>query len=589
MLERLGINAKEAEKTLMVASSEKKNQALKKIAEGLIENTDKIIEANKVDLENGEKNGMAKSMLDRLKLDKERIEGMAKGVLDVATLPEPVGRILSATERPNGLRIEKVSAHDTPQSLAALRHHGVVGRLLAPRIVLTLGKAAHVRQAHIGGKAARDAISRILAAHNVDRRARAARKLGGRHKRAARLRHSQRHVLAGIESGLDGLQCLGSVELRGYTVNEHAVPPALQRQKPAGASSAGRTSKVLIIMVAHEVDTPAHAKQLPQNAHAGAQICQRTLVTLGFAGVADLAAKGNPLVVDRLPILARQNLEQVLLGLERLFGMRLGTQHQAVRDAVDVRIDRDALDNAKPHVEHDVRRFASHARQLHEFLHVGRYLAAIVGDDHLRGLDGMLGLALIKAKRLDGVCHVSHARPGHGLGRGPLGKQPRCHLVDLRIGRLRREQHRDQQAEGILVVQKALDRAIATVETLAHLNGALALGGIGLAWHNDSSAQRHNKLMGTIVPRPRRLRLQKCAGLAAPQACVLAARLDKLRMRTVLDNLAVRQHHDAVERRHGGQAMCHHNGGASTHQVFERLLHQSLGLAVEGRRRLVEH
>lgn len=109
MLERLGINAKEAEKTLMVASSEKKNQALKKIAEGLIENTDKITEANKVDLENGEKNGMAKSMLDRLKLDKERIEGMAKGVLDVATLPEPVGRILSATERPNGLRIEKVS------------------------------------------------------------------------------------------------------------------------------------------------------------------------------------------------------------------------------------------------------------------------------------------------------------------------------------------------------------------------------------------------------------------------------------------------------------------------------------------------
>lgn len=109
MLERLGINAKEAEKTLMVASSEKKNQALKKIAEGLIENTDKISEANKVDLENGEKNGMAKSMLDRLKLDKERIEGMAKGVLDVATLPEPVGRILSATERPNGLRIEKVS------------------------------------------------------------------------------------------------------------------------------------------------------------------------------------------------------------------------------------------------------------------------------------------------------------------------------------------------------------------------------------------------------------------------------------------------------------------------------------------------
>ena len=47
MLERLGINAKEAEKTLMVASSEKKNQALKNIAEGLIENTDKIILSSK--------------------------------------------------------------------------------------------------------------------------------------------------------------------------------------------------------------------------------------------------------------------------------------------------------------------------------------------------------------------------------------------------------------------------------------------------------------------------------------------------------------------------------------------------------------
>ena len=98
-----------------------------------------------------------------------------------------------------------VPAHDAPQSLAALRHHGVVGRLLAPRIVLALGKTAHIRQAHVGGKAARGAIGRVLAAHNVDRRARATRKLGGRHKRTARLRHGQRHVLAGIESGLDGL------------------------------------------------------------------------------------------------------------------------------------------------------------------------------------------------------------------------------------------------------------------------------------------------------------------------------------------------------------------------------------------------
>ena len=138
-----------------------------------------------------------------------------------------------------------VTAHDAPECLAALGYHGVVGRLLAPRVVLALGKAAHVRQAHIGGKATRGAIGCILATHDVDRRARAARKLGGGHKRSTRLRHGQRHVLARIEPGLDGLQRLGSVELRGYTVNEHAVPPALQRQKPAGASSAGRTSKII--------------------------------------------------------------------------------------------------------------------------------------------------------------------------------------------------------------------------------------------------------------------------------------------------------------------------------------------------------
>ena len=119
-------------------------------------------------------------------------------------------------------------------------------------------------QAHVSGKAARGAIGRVLAAHNVDRGARTARKLGCRHKRAARLRHSQRHVLASIESGLDSLQGLGSVELRGYTVNEHAVPPASQRQKPAGASSAGRTSNTLSVMVAHGEDSGSRANPAPQ-------------------------------------------------------------------------------------------------------------------------------------------------------------------------------------------------------------------------------------------------------------------------------------------------------------------------------------
>lgn len=117
MLEQLGMNAKEAEKKLMIASTEQKNNALIRISEALIANADKIIEANKLDLENGENNGMAKAMLDRLKLDRTRIEGMAKGVKDVVDLPDPVGRVLSTTVRPNGLKIEKVA---TPLGVIAV-------------------------------------------------------------------------------------------------------------------------------------------------------------------------------------------------------------------------------------------------------------------------------------------------------------------------------------------------------------------------------------------------------------------------------------------------------------------------------------
>lgn len=117
MLEQLGINAKEAEKKLMIASTKEKNNALIKISQALIANADKIIEANRLDLENGKNNGMATAMLDRLKLDEARIEGMAKGVKDVVDLPDPVGKILGTVTRPNGLKIEKVA---TPLGVIAV-------------------------------------------------------------------------------------------------------------------------------------------------------------------------------------------------------------------------------------------------------------------------------------------------------------------------------------------------------------------------------------------------------------------------------------------------------------------------------------
>lgn len=109
IMEEMGQKAKEAERVLSVASEELKNKALVHIAEALIANTEEIVKANAIDLENGKNNGMSQSILDRLKLDADRIEGMAKGVTDIVKLPDPVGTVLKEVERPNGLKIKRVS------------------------------------------------------------------------------------------------------------------------------------------------------------------------------------------------------------------------------------------------------------------------------------------------------------------------------------------------------------------------------------------------------------------------------------------------------------------------------------------------
>ena len=117
MLEQLGKNAVQAQKYLRTASTKEKNEALTEIAKALREHTQEIIAANQTDLENGRKNGMPAAMLDRLKLDAGRIEGMAKGVMDIAALDDPVGKVLKEIKRPNGLTIQKVS---TPLGVIAV-------------------------------------------------------------------------------------------------------------------------------------------------------------------------------------------------------------------------------------------------------------------------------------------------------------------------------------------------------------------------------------------------------------------------------------------------------------------------------------
>ena len=108
-LETLGARAKQASRTLMTASTQTKNRALKAAADALLAAQDAVLAENAKDLEKAQEAGMASAMLDRLSLSPERLQGMAQGLLEVAELPDPVGVTLSEVVRPNGLRVQKVS------------------------------------------------------------------------------------------------------------------------------------------------------------------------------------------------------------------------------------------------------------------------------------------------------------------------------------------------------------------------------------------------------------------------------------------------------------------------------------------------
>ena len=107
-LEKMGAAAKAASRFLMNAGS-RKDDALLAIAKALRENAQTIIEANDIDIQNGREAGLTDSLLDRLRLDEARIEGMAEGVAQVAALPDPIGKVLDGRTLKNGLKIEKVS------------------------------------------------------------------------------------------------------------------------------------------------------------------------------------------------------------------------------------------------------------------------------------------------------------------------------------------------------------------------------------------------------------------------------------------------------------------------------------------------
>lgn len=106
-LEIMGQKAKKAASILAVAGKEKKT-ALNAIADALVANKERIIAQNDIDIKNGEENGLTKSLLDRLRLNNERIEGMAQGVRKVADFDDPVGQVISGHIAENGMEIKKI-------------------------------------------------------------------------------------------------------------------------------------------------------------------------------------------------------------------------------------------------------------------------------------------------------------------------------------------------------------------------------------------------------------------------------------------------------------------------------------------------
>ena len=109
LMKQIGENAKSALSLLGASTTEQRNKALTFGAQCLRQQTPDIISANKEDIEAAKKKGLTPAMIDRLLLDDVRIEAMAKGLEDIAELPDPVGRVLAEWERPNGLKIKRVS------------------------------------------------------------------------------------------------------------------------------------------------------------------------------------------------------------------------------------------------------------------------------------------------------------------------------------------------------------------------------------------------------------------------------------------------------------------------------------------------
>ena len=123
--------AREASRVLATLTTKQKNAALEAIADSVMRNESRILPANELDLANGRENSMSEGLQDRLRLDEKRLAALAKAVLEIVALPDPVGDVVRGSTLENGLQLSQVRVP-----------FGVVGAIYEARPNVTLDIAA---------------------------------------------------------------------------------------------------------------------------------------------------------------------------------------------------------------------------------------------------------------------------------------------------------------------------------------------------------------------------------------------------------------------------------------------------------------
>ncbi len=108
-VDAIAAKAEQAARALASADTAQKNAALTRAAKALRDNAVRLVEANGLDVDAAKSAGRPDAFIDRLTLNEDRVEGMAAALEQIAELPDPVGRILHETDRPNGLKIQRVA------------------------------------------------------------------------------------------------------------------------------------------------------------------------------------------------------------------------------------------------------------------------------------------------------------------------------------------------------------------------------------------------------------------------------------------------------------------------------------------------